>query len=65
MISVANLLVDTHRIRLGRDCIDKQIFLRMSKSFMERARRKENFTSIMFHDDLSDEHASSNEEWKY
>ena len=62
MIIAANLLVDTHSIRLGHDHIDKLIVLRMSKRFMERARRKEVLTSIMFQYVLSDEHVSSNEE---
>ena len=35
MASVANLLVDAHRIRLDQYNIDKMIVLRMSKRFIE------------------------------
>ena len=65
MISAANLLVDTHRILLGHDHIDKLIVFRMTKMLMERERHKEDFASIVFHHALSDEYVSSNEEEKY
>ena len=64
MISAVNLLVDAHHARFGHDFIDNLIDLRMSKRFMEKVRR-EFFSSIVFHDDLSDEHDSSNKEWKH
>ena len=35
MISAANLLVDTHRLHLNDDMIDKIIFLRMNKKFID------------------------------
>ena len=62
MISEESLLVDAHRIRLDQDNIDKMIALCVSKRFIERVRRKEAFISIMFHDALYNEHASTNEE---
>ena len=65
MISAANLLVDTHRIRLHCYNIDKMVVLHASKRFMERLRRKEAFTSIVFHYVLSDENASANKECNY
>ena len=64
MISAANLLVDTHRIHSDHDHIDKLFVSRVSKRFMERARREEVLTSIMFQDILYDEIFSSNDEWK-
>ena len=48
MISTANLIVDTHRLRLNDDMIDKLIVLRMNKRFMERVRSKNVFSSAMF-----------------
>ena len=54
--------IDTHRIRLVHDCIDKLIVLRTNKRFMKRTRREGYFISIIFHVVLSDEHVSSNEE---
>ena len=65
MISAANLLVYAHRIRLDHDDTDKMVISRMNKRFMERARYKEDFTSILFHGILSDEHVSANDEWNY
>ena len=62
MISVANLLVHAYHLRLGHDCIDKLIFLRMNIRFIERVRRKEALTFILIQDVLSDKHASYNEE---
>lgn len=61
MISVANILVDTHRIRLGHDRIDKLNVLRMSKIIMESKLRKEAHASIMFKNSLSNDHVSANE----
>ena len=43
MISTDNLLVDTHRLHLNDDMIDKLIVLHMNKRFMERVRSKEVF----------------------
>ena len=43
MVSVPNLLVDTHRLRLDDEHIDKMIVLCMSKRFVERARTKRRF----------------------
>ena len=54
MISSANILVYTHRVHLGHDHIDNLIVSRMNKRFMERARREEAFTHIIFNDALSD-----------
>ena len=65
MFSAANLLVDAHRIHLDHGNIDNMVVLRMSKRFIEIARRKEAFASIVFHDVLSDDHDSTNEEWTY
>ena len=62
MISADNLLINTHRARLDHKIIDKMTFLCMSKRFMERARLKEDFASIMLHDALSDEHTKA---WNY
>ena len=62
MISTANLLVDVHRIRLEQDRIDKMIVLRMSKRFVERARCKEAFPSVMFYYVISNKCTSTNEE---
>ena len=65
MISVANRLSDTQLILLNHNNIDKMVVLRISKRFLERARRKYDFTPIMFHVIHSDECASTNEDWKY
>ena len=66
MISVVNILVVIHRIRLDHDNVDKRVVLRTRKMFMERVRREEVLTSIAFLDVLSvDEHASPNEDSKY
>ena len=59
MISSVNIFVDTHRVRLDHDKIDKIVFLRRSKRLMERFRQKEAFTYVMFQGILSDEHAST------
>ena len=63
IISVANLLVDVHRILLDQSNIDNVIVLLMSKRFMKRSRHKEAFASVIFHDVLSNEYASTNVEW--
>ena len=55
MISADNLLVDTYRIHLNDDIIDKLIVLRMNKRLMERVRSKREFSSVMFGNVLSDE----------
>ena len=65
IVIIENLLVETHSARLYHDNIDKLVALCMSKRFMEIALRKEAFNSIVIHDALLDEHASTNEEWKY
>ena len=65
MISASSVLVDTHRIRLDHDIIDKMVALRINKRYMERARFKEALTSIVFHDVFSDEFVSANEEWMH
>ena len=66
MSSAANLLFDAHSIRLfGHDNVDKVIAVRMNEMIMERVRREEALTSIVFQDILLDEHVSTNEEWKY
>ena len=59
---MANIFTDMYRIRLDHDNIDKIIVLHVNKRFIERVQRKEAFTSIIFHDDFSHEHASLNEE---
>ena len=61
MISVVNLLFGVYHILLDQDNIGKMIFLRMGKMLMERVRRKEVFTSVMFHGVLSNEHTITNE----
>ena len=65
IISAANLLVEVHHIRLDHKSIDKMVGWRTSKRFMERVQRKNAFTSIMFHNSLTHEHASLHEEWNY
>ena len=55
MTSAANLLVDTHRLLLDDEHMDKMIFLRMSKRLMERFRTKKAFSLVMFSDILSGE----------
>ena len=62
MISVDNLLVETHRVRLNHDSIGNMVVLRANKRFMERAWREEAFASIVFYGVLSDECVSANEE---
>ena len=57
MISVANLLVDTHRLHLNYDMIDNLIVSRMNKRFIERFRSKTLFSSVMFGNILSDDSA--------
>ena len=64
-ISVVNLLVHAHRARLDHDNIDNMVILHMSKKPIERVRQKADFTSIVFHDVLSNEHAGANEELNY
>ena len=65
MISAANLLVDLNCISLDHDNIDGVVVLLMSNRLMERVRIKDTFACIMFHDVLSNEYASTNEEWNY
>ena len=48
MISSANLLVDTHRLKFGDDMIDKLIVLRMNNKFMDRMRSKTTFSTMTF-----------------
>ena len=43
MTGAANLIVDTHRLYLNDELIEKMIVLRMSKRFMERVRTKNVF----------------------
>ena len=57
MINADNLLVDTNRLHLNDDIIDKLIVLRMNTRFMERVKSKKVFSSIMFGNILSDESA--------
>ena len=59
-ISSANLLVDAYCACLDHDDIGKMVVLRVSKRLTETARRKEAFTSVVFHSFLCDDHASSN-----
>ena len=65
IVSVSNLIFDMHHIRWDQNNIDKMIVLRMNKRFMKIVRVKEAFTSIMFHDVLSNKYTSTNEEWNY
>ena len=48
MVSVSNLLVDTHRLHFNDDMIDKLISLSMKSKFMGRVRSKNVFSTIMF-----------------
>ena len=48
MMSAANLLVHTHRLRFGDDMIDKLIALRMNKKFMDKICSKNVFSTIQF-----------------
>ena len=57
MISIANLLVETHWLHLNDKMIDKLIVLRMSKRFMERVGSKNVFSLVMFGNVLSHESA--------
>ena len=57
IISTANLLVETHRLHLNDDMIDRIIVLRMNKRFMERVRSKNIFSSVMFGNIMSGESA--------
>ena len=43
MISADNLLVDTHRLHLNDDMIDKLVVLCVNKKFMDRVRIKNGF----------------------
>ena len=66
VISTENLLAYTHCIHLDHNHVDKMVTLRMDKRFMERAWRKEAFTSIAFQGIISvDEHVSPNEDCEH
>ena len=55
MKSTANLLVETHRLHLNDDMINKLIVSRMNKRFIELVRSNKVFPSAMFGNNLSDE----------
>ena len=45
---MANLLVDSHRLHLNDDMIDKVIALRINKKFMDRIRSKKSVITMQF-----------------
>ena len=48
MISADDLLVDTHRLYLNDEMIDKLIVLRMNKKFIDIIRSKDAISAIQF-----------------
>ena len=58
MIRAANFLVETHRLHFNDEMVDKIIFLRMNKRFMERIRTNNYFSSVLFGNILSDANAN-------
>ena len=48
MISMANLIVDVHHIRLDHENIDKTLVLRVNKKFMDIMRSKTTFATMTF-----------------
>ena len=55
MTSAADVLVDTHVLHFNDEMINKMIVSRMIKRLVERVKTKNDFSSVIFGNVLSDE----------